>query len=40
MRDWNAAYKEARSVEPTLRYHTFIAAKKAAMLEELARRSN
>lgn len=40
MREWNAAFKAARSVEPTLRYHTFIEAKKAAMLEELARRSN
>ncbi|WP_426424884.1 hypothetical protein [Bradyrhizobium genosp. A] len=40
MRDWNAAFKEAGSVEPTLRYQTFIEAKKAAMLEELARRSN
>lgn len=40
MREWNAAFKAARSVEPALRYHTFIEAKKAAMLEELARRSN
>ena len=40
MREWNAAFKEARSVEPTLRYATFIEAKKAAMIEELARRTN
>lgn len=30
-------FKAARSVEPTLRYTTFIEAKKAAMIEELAR---
>lgn len=40
LRKWNAAFKEARSVDTTLRYATFIEAKKAAMLEQLARRSN
>ncbi|WP_426413315.1 hypothetical protein [Bradyrhizobium ganzhouense] len=38
MREWNAAFKAARSVKPTLRYAAFIEAKKAAMLEALARR--
>lgn len=40
MREWNAAFKAARNVDPTLRYATFIEAKKAAMIEELARRAN
>ena len=40
MREWNAAFKEARKVDRTLRYQTFIEAKKAAMTEELARRTN
>jgi hypothetical protein len=40
LREWNAAFKEARAVEPTLRYTDFTAAKKAGMLEELARRTN
>lgn len=40
MREWNSAFKEARSVDPTLRYATFIQAKKAAMIEEMARGTN
>lgn len=40
MREINAAFKAARAVEPAIRYRDFIAAKKAAMLEEIARRVN
>lgn len=39
IREWNAMFKEARGVDPTLKYATFIGAKKAALLEELARRT-
>jgi hypothetical protein len=38
LREMNAAFKAARAVEPSLRYADFLWAKKAAMLEELARR--
>lgn len=38
--EFNAAFKAARAVEPTLRYATFMEAKKAGMLQELAKRSN
>ncbi|KJC47321.1 hypothetical protein UB31_18885 [Bradyrhizobium sp. LTSP849] len=37
MREMNAAFKATRAVEPAIRYSDFIAAKKAAMLEDLAR---
>lgn len=40
MREWNALFKAAREVEPSLRYSDFIAAKKASMIEEVARRAN
>lgn len=40
IREWNAMFKEARAVDPSLRYAAFIAAKKAAMIEEVARRAN
>lgn len=40
VREWNAAFKAVRSVDPTLKYRIFMEAKKAAILEELARRSN
>jgi hypothetical protein len=39
LRDLNTAFKAARSVDPSLRYGDFMNAKKAAILERLARRS-
>lgn len=40
LRDFNTAFKEARKVDPTARYTGFVAARKAALLEEMARRSS
>jgi hypothetical protein len=40
MRDWNAAFKEARKADPSIRYQEFVQARKAGMIEEVARRAN
>ena len=37
LRDLNQAFKEARKVDPSIRYFDYIYARKAAMLEALAR---
>jgi hypothetical protein len=39
LRDMNSAFKAARSVDPSIRYANFMNAKKAAILESLARRA-
>jgi hypothetical protein len=36
MRDFNRAFKAARKVDATLRYHDYLHARKAAMLEAIA----
>ncbi|WFU44109.1 hypothetical protein QA640_17650 [Bradyrhizobium sp. CB82] len=40
LRELNQSFKEARAVDPSLRYSEFMEAKKAALLEALASRSS
>jgi hypothetical protein len=39
LKAFNRAFKDARKVDPTIRYFDYIHARKAAMLETLARES-
>jgi hypothetical protein len=40
LREWNAAVKKARKEDPSIRSQEFVQARKAAMLEAVARRAN
>ena len=40
MREFNAGFKAARKAEPSLRYFDYLHAKKASMLEAMARETN
>jgi len=40
LREFNAGFKVARKAEPSLRYFDYLHAKKASMLEAMARETN
>lgn len=40
LRELNQSFKDARAVDPPLRYAEFLEAKKAALLEGLAKRAS
>lgn len=40
LREFNAAFKEARKVDPSIRYQDYLHARKAAMLEAMAREAS